>query len=321
MISIIIPAYNCEAYIENTIDSICDQSYQDFEIIAVNDGSTDNTCSILTSISEKINKLNVYSISNKGSYGARMFGVTKATGEWIVFVDADDALPRNALELLMSCNDGSADIVVGTIMLNKKKIFQHKICGSLDSREYIDAILLRKTSIGSYAKLYRRSIFENIPIEFGHKISQNEDMLMLMFLANEAKKIIVKDDMIVYNYIRRNEGQSHRKLPLSDWFILFEIIDNFIEKLPYKDTIRASLATYKINTLYEQGVLKLNDFSMVEDKIIALKDEISGLPLDSTSIRKLQVILSPTRRFIYGNSRIFKDKVYSGLKKLLRKDE
>ena len=96
MISIIIPLYNKGKYIKNTIDSILSQNFDDFEIVVVNDGSTDNSFEIVKGIQS--DKIKLYTKENGGPASARNMGIQKAVGEWIIILDADDTLESDALE-------------------------------------------------------------------------------------------------------------------------------------------------------------------------------------------------------------------------------
>ncbi len=100
MISVIIPLYNKEATITKTLSSILSQEYDDYEIVIVDDGSTDNGIEIVKSLQS--DKISIYSQSNKGPSAARNLGVCKAKGEWIVFLDADDWFEQNVFTLFAS---------------------------------------------------------------------------------------------------------------------------------------------------------------------------------------------------------------------------
>ena len=97
MISVIIPAYNAGRFIEGCINTIFNQTYRDFEIIVVNDGSSDNTLDILNSLAKKDARLKVISQKNGGVSAARNTALKHAKGEFITYVDADDSLPKNSI--------------------------------------------------------------------------------------------------------------------------------------------------------------------------------------------------------------------------------
>ncbi len=95
MISVIIPLYNKEKYIRRTVESVLGQDYEDYEIVIVNDGSTDNSLSVLDSIFSE--KIKIFSKNNGGPSSARNYGVQKAKGDWIIIMDADDCMESGAL--------------------------------------------------------------------------------------------------------------------------------------------------------------------------------------------------------------------------------
>ena len=99
-ISVIIPVYKCEQYIESCVDSILNQTYRDFEIILVDDGSPDNSGKICDELAEKYNKITVLHQENQGQSAARNNGVKIARGKWICFVDCDDSVHPRMLEAL-----------------------------------------------------------------------------------------------------------------------------------------------------------------------------------------------------------------------------
>ena len=112
-ISIIIPVYNAEQYLEDCLLSISQQTFGDFEILAVNDGSTDRSLEILKKYQEKEPRLKVFSQENKGVSAARNLGVEYAKGEYIIFLDSDDYIENNMIEsLLKVAIENQSDIVL-----------------------------------------------------------------------------------------------------------------------------------------------------------------------------------------------------------------
>ena len=117
-ISVIIPAYNVEAYISQCIESVMDQTIQDIEIIIINDGSTDNTGKLCKKYAEDDKRVIYIETPNQGVAAARNMGIEKALSEWLCFVDGDDYLPENSLEILL-VNAGDSDMVIGNYYLDK----------------------------------------------------------------------------------------------------------------------------------------------------------------------------------------------------------
>lgn len=112
-VSVIVPAYNIEDYIGNVIDSIIGQTYLNWELILINDGSKDCTGDICEEYAKKDNRIRVIHKENGGLVGARKSGLKEAEGEYIFYVDGDDWITSDALELLCECaKRENADIVI-----------------------------------------------------------------------------------------------------------------------------------------------------------------------------------------------------------------
>ena len=111
-ISIIIPVYNVEQYIKNCLESVINQTYDNWEIILIDDGSTDNSKAIYENIAIKNDKIKIFKQTNKGVSAARNLGIEKAQGDYIVFLDADDWIEKKFLERMLEVIENEdADIV------------------------------------------------------------------------------------------------------------------------------------------------------------------------------------------------------------------
>lgn len=113
-ISVIIPCYNAEKYLPACLDSLLSQSVQDFEAILIDDGSRDRTAKIAAAYAQQDERIHLIRQDNAGVSAARNAGLRIAQGEWILFVDADDLLPKGALCALLSHADGGAELIVST---------------------------------------------------------------------------------------------------------------------------------------------------------------------------------------------------------------
>ena len=111
-ISVVIPVYNGEKYLRECIDSILAQTFREFEIVLVDDGSTDSSRTICDEYAAKHDYIHVYHKQNEGINQTRRYGVRVAQGEWIVFSDQDDSMPHDALQSLWDMHDDT-DIVIG----------------------------------------------------------------------------------------------------------------------------------------------------------------------------------------------------------------
>lgn len=193
LISIIVPVYNSERYLAACLDSILTQSYQNLEIIVVNDGSSDFSLEILKKYEESDDRLTVYSQENSGPSEARNIGLSVATGNLITFVDSDDMLLPHALEELHKVLiKHGADLVAGDIIRDKiyekhdvPKKFPYR---TFTAQEAIADALYQKTLLPSaWGILYRRSLFEGLNFEKGIIY---EDLNLFYKIFEKSHKII-----------------------------------------------------------------------------------------------------------------------------------
>jgi len=116
LVSLVVPCYNVEKYIEQCLTSIRDQTYKNIEVILVDDGSPDNSGAICDRFALDDERFNVIHKENAGVGAARNDGMAMASGDYIIFIDSDDYLPLNALELLVSkAEETDADVVMGDL--------------------------------------------------------------------------------------------------------------------------------------------------------------------------------------------------------------
>lgn len=214
LISIIIPAYNVKEYIERTIESVCKQSYQNIEIIIVDDGSTDGTQDVIKKILTKDSRIHAYFKSNEGVTKARMYGVERVNGDWVGFVDADDLLEPNMYEtLLHNALQYNADVShCGYKMVFPDRKILHYGTGKVVQQD--TNIGLKDLLEGSFIeptlcnKLFKRDLFDQLDAKMDYSITNLEDLLMNFYLFAKAKKLIFFDECF-YNYmIRKNSAAT-----------------------------------------------------------------------------------------------------------------
>lgn len=212
MISIIYPVYNVVEYIEKSIESCLMQTFHDFEIIAVNDGSTDGSYDILCEYAKQDTRIKIINQINQGVAIARMVGLSKSSGEYVTFVDSDDILPADALEILYATICYDVDIAVGDYLelMNGKYIKTESFSNNIviSPVQYIDLILSQRIQWGLCAKLYKRKLFENIVTVPEFKLG--EDAALLVQIISNSRKIALINKCIYY-YIQRVTSAVHAK--------------------------------------------------------------------------------------------------------------
>ncbi len=207
IISVIVPVYNVEHYLSKCLDSIVNQTYQNLEIILIDDGSTDQSGSICDEYAKKDNRIVVIHQKNGGAANAKNTGLKVATGQYLAFVDSDDYLELDAygyminqLELhnadMIQCSfrDFYVDCMEDRIMLDKYTIF--------NTEEYLKRYLIDWTSGLLWDKLYRGELFKGVFFEENHKI--DDEFFTYQGVIN-AKKIL-HSPKIIYNYRKRKSG-------------------------------------------------------------------------------------------------------------------
>lgn len=216
MISIIIPIYNAGTVVSNCIKSILEQSYTDYEVILVDDGSTDNSGEVCQSIVKKDNRFIYVRQENKGVSSARNRGIGLAKGEFIAFVDGDDCLDRNYLNCLIS-EVGDNDLAVcgykkilDTDIYNSKQIDMHKIQFiKYSANKYCEELF----SVGNleyqgyvWGKLYRADVIKKNDIYFDENIAYNEDRLFLVQYLDNCKHSVAYCPEKLYIYIQSDNS-------------------------------------------------------------------------------------------------------------------
>ena len=202
MVSIIIPFYNAEKTIESCIMSASAQSYENIEIIAINDGSTDNSYRLLEKLSKNDQRIKVFTIENQGVSNARNIGIKKSTGEFIRFMDADDRIEPDSIEKLINAQETSnSDLVIGgySIIQNDQVVSEVKWNKEEETTNIGEAIFWYKSKVLSplWNKLFKRSLITN---QFEMKYHVGEDLLfVLQYLENCDRISFISDSIYLYN--------------------------------------------------------------------------------------------------------------------------
>lgn len=206
-VSVVVPVYNVQGFLVKCLDSIINQTYNDLEIILVNDGSTDNSGRICDEYASKDSRVKVIHQKNGGLSAARNAGIQNASSEWITFIDSDDYVSEDYVEYLInlaSVNNSDVAIATYTYVTNSKRI--DKGTGEvaiMDSEVAIRRMLLDQGfDMGAWAKLYRTTFFDNnlYPVN-----KLYEDSYTTYRVVYKAKKVAFGSKSI-YFYINRDDS-------------------------------------------------------------------------------------------------------------------
>lgn len=216
-VSIIIPMYNSEQYISDCIKSVINQTYKNLEILIINDGSTDQSLNICKQYAIKDDRIKLIDIENSGVSTARNIGIENSTGEYITFVDSDDWLELNMIELAVkNIVEKKVDIVMWSFYRNfptkqiessflpfKQKLFEKDkdilFLGSIYAK-FGRVTKVKGASIGTvWCKLYKSDIIKKNQLSFNPDLTRAQDVIFSMNAFNYAKEIYYFDERL-YHY-------------------------------------------------------------------------------------------------------------------------
>lgn len=239
MVSIVIPAYNAAAFVEKTINSILNQRYKDFELIVVNDGSTDNTLEILERLAKKDDRIRVISQENGGVSAARNTALKHIRGEFISYVDADDSVPPNHLEDLVALMTDDVDLVVGShdeVRFGKKP-HTEKVT-TFEADEIHDRFIEFDAVVWwPWGKLFRTSVIKDNNLTYDVNITFGEDHIFNILYAKHMTGKTIVTDKSVYNYHYIRGGlcsKFYQNMDYLQMYVYLKLADYFggLDKIP-----------------------------------------------------------------------------------------
>ena len=272
MISVIVPIYNVERYLEECLNSIQNQTYTDIEVILVNDGSTDQSKIICERFCEDDSRFHVIHQTNQGQSVARNVGVAASKGEFIAFVDSDDIILANYLETLMQHMGEDVDIVESKFTVNKNE-FLAEISGEPtllfegNSQEAIKIFPNHVLSVNPVIKLYRRSIVESVPYLDGFIF---EDIYSGIGMLKYIRKII-KIDYVGYYYRQHQSSTMHRTFTEKNLDV-FAVCDKLIELYADKEELLPYIGSFLVHVAtmhYQDYIEKGNPYGEVYNQKLA----------------------------------------------------
>lgn len=279
LISVIVPVYNVESYLERCIDSIINQTYSNLEIILVNDGSTDSSGSICEQYSEKDSRIKVIHKKNGGLSDARNVGLDVATGEFISFIDSDDWVSRTMFSEMVEQFIDNVDIVGAKFIESSGQIEQSLINDSGQVLIFSGEAALKAHLNGKYFyisvwnKLYRRELFEQLRFPVGRLA---EDLYITHKLLIKSRQVAFIDKTVMY-YFQREGSIMHR----AGKKLIFDVYEGTKEQYQYLKPF-SSLVKEENERIYVKCLLKtygyyLLYYSSEKDILAQIKQEIRSL--------------------------------------------
>lgn len=283
-LSIIIPVYNCEKYISYCLDSIINQNLKmKYEIICVNDGSTDNSARILKKYSDENDQISIITQENKGLSGARNSGMNIAKGKYLLFIDSDDFLCTESLNYYYDkIVKEDADIIIGRI---NKYITKYNVLFPLkykkNSNNLID--ICNNTTGTAWGKIYKRELWNNL--RFFEKYMY-EDSIVFLNVFLKAKKII-SDSKSFYAFRSSDNSLFKRsKKNYSTIDMLWQIQKmeelNFFSEL---DNSKLQLIMWHLSAIIHERISCLNDEKILKACFIICCDIFNKIILSNQIVR------------------------------------
>ena len=236
-ISIIIPIYNAEKYLKKTLDSICSQKYGNYEVLMINDGSTDNSEEICLNYANNNEKFKYFLKKNSGVSDTRNYGIQKSKGNYICFADADDMLDENYLiDFINTLKQYEADIVCCGIkkFRNESKINKGHVkinCETVFANNNYEKYNTLFSEYGGYVwnKIFKKDIIKKYDIRFSKDIYMCEDMLFLFQYIKHINKIAYINKKNYYYRVLNSSLSNNFKN--EKWFSVFKVYDHFLKDI------------------------------------------------------------------------------------------
>lgn len=327
MISVIIPVFNQEAYLDKCVNSILNQTCQDYEVIFVNDGSTDNSRQICMKYAQEIDNVSYYEQKNAGVSVARNLGLLYSKGEWIMFVDPDDYLKPDMMQQLLENAEVETDIIAccceafdenltyenhffdGTMnfetLPEKKELLKQLL--NADYKQPQKAL----TAIGvPWGKIYRKALLKKYGLSFQPRLRRMQDNVFNMYAFWAAKKMKYVDEPL-YCYrlenIRRYFGAGYRPFLYRNYITLQDERKIFLEannllndkeliRMFYEDAISQIVDIFNSYILHRENsdsllVKRRKVYEVLRSEKGCYKEAIKELHLSEMKNKKHAILL------------------------------
>lgn len=299
LVSVVMPAYNASRFIAESIQSVQNQTYTNWELIIVDDGSTDNTYEIAANFAAADKRIKIKQQKNSGVSSARNLALDCARGGYIAFLDADDLWDKEFLAAVVARADKGANFVYSfTKVISEKENWQTRMLQSTVVEGYLESFVRNNSRIcmvfQTSAILIRRSLLEECGLRFNIAYDNYEDTCFYIQLACITPIVCVNKPLSIYRELENS--LSHRP------WIPDEKIANvrmFNDILPYVKRYRPQIMTVVNAIYYYNSYIFLNNcvkygfFAMARQAVIEFKEQLLGFchSVDEKAGRRLRCLL------------------------------
>ena len=258
-ISIIVPIYNASKYLKKCLDSLVNQTKKELEFILINDGSTDDSESIIKSYNDS--RIKYFKRSNHGIGKTRNFGISKSTGKYIMFLDSDDYLEENACEVLYEKIDKEKlDLVVCDFYRVNSNVLEEKINDFKNTSLKDNPKLLLDINLAPWNKIYRSDLIKDNKIKFIEDLKYEDAPFVALSLL-KAKKIGKVDKALVYYRVHDKSETTIRDERIFDIIKIIDIIRSYFKDYSWSREVIDTL-TIKILVNYNIQGRNIKDKDM-----------------------------------------------------------
>lgn len=257
LVSILIPVYNSEKTLDSCVQSVLAQSFQNFEIVLINDGSTDNSLDMMRVYESQDSRVIVVDKPHEGLLKARQSGIKASNGKYIQYLDSDDTLRKDALMLLTKkAEETQADMVVAPFLLNEGGAVSKKgYCDftEISSLDYLKKVLSNQTYWAVWSRLHLRSLYSD-DIEFPSLVFGEDVVLSTQLLLKSNNIVSIDYPIIEYNFTPSSCSHPARfdDNKYKDLMFYWEWENKFIESRNLVEELKEELAFFNINVNFIQ---------------------------------------------------------------------
>ena len=258
-ISVIVPTYNCEAYIEKSINTLLNQTFKDIEVICIEDGSSDNTLDILNEMASSDSRLIIYAQENQGASVARNKALKLATGNYIYFFDADDYLVEDGLEKMYNnaLNNNSDIVIFRFSYFQDNEFIRHdrnfdleNAFPDVDFNDFaftwsdIKDYILRVNVFAPWFKLYKKEFLDRFDcFEFPPNLKHNDVPFQIETMLKSSSISFIPEFLYQYNRNNPNSITNNPSDNGNDIFSIVDIVENDVNTQEYMDLAKKELSS------------------------------------------------------------------------------
>lgn len=308
-VSIIVPIYNVEKYVDMCVESLLVQSYKNIEILLIDDGSTDRSKNICEKYKMNDSRIKLYSQKNSGVSSARNLGLRCSTGDYIMFVDSDDWVEKNYVEKMMK-NISKCDCAIcGYYEEYKNKTFNHRV--SVEplfekSEEAIIKVLNNNYGGYIYNKIFKRKILLENNIIFDKNVHMCEDMLFVVQYLTKCNNVYASNDSLYHYRMRKSSAVWQKNNKYITVFTSYDLIENLVKSIniDYLIDCKRLNSYFMLNSKLKKKLISSEkDFKKLYKKVINTKEVSNNLKLKLFLLKNFKIIYN-----LYMKLKIYKNK-------------